>query len=652
VPRRTSYAVTAVFALAASVMLLGSSPTAPDWLHQAAAKAPGKYAPDANAVVLLDDVTLTVTGPGQADETRRRIVRILRPQGHDESKLHVYVGPGDKVQSIHAWTIDSSGIQYEVKDKEFLEVSPFQDALYTDIRYRAVEAPAGNPGSVIGWEYTIRRHIWMDQWHWFVQEDIPVDETRLTLQLPSSWEYKASWANRASQQPTQAGPNRWQWVCLNLLGIPEEHLRPNAQALAGHLELAFFEPAAGSNLGSWKAIGDWYYKLVDGRRNPSPELSSRVQQLTAGKTTFDAKVRALTGFLQSDVRYVEISIGVGGFQPHPASEVFRSRYGDCKDKATLLSSMLKEAGINSDYVLVDTQRGVVKPDVPSTLFNHAILAIALPNDTPTDAYRSVSTTTAGTRYLIFDPTDEYTPVGDLRTPLQGNYGLLVTKAGGELVKLPVLAPDTNRRDREGKFTLQADGSLTGTVTERLTGTHAARQRAWLATENESQRAKSLDHRLSESLKNVSVQELSVQDLTARDKTLILTYQLTAQSYAQKTGPLVLVRGRVLGEMAVDINWAKRKFPVELSGATSEKDNYEIQLPPGYAVDDLPESRQIDVGFASYKSKIEASGSTLHYSREYIVRDPDVGTDHFTDLRKLEGTIGDDEFASAVLKKTP
>ncbi len=134
--------------------------------------------------------------------------------------------------------------------------------------------------------------------------------------------------------------------------------------------------------------------------------------------------------------------------------------------------------------------------------------------------------------------------------------------------------------------------------------------------------------------------------------LTLTYQLTAQNYAQKTGPLVLVRGRVLGEKAVDINWAKRKFPVELSGATSEKDSYEIQLPPGYAVDDLPEPRQIDVGFASYKSKVETNGSTLHYSREYIVRDPDVGTDHLSDLRKLEGTIGNDEFASAVLKKTP
>ena len=649
--RKNRFAFTVLVALACSTPLLGSSPSAPDWLHQAASKAPGKYAPETNAVVLLDDTTLTVTGPGQADETRRRIVRILRPQGRNESKLHVYVGPGDKVQAIHAWTIDAAGVQYEVKDKEFIEVSPYEGALYTDIRFRAAEAPAGNPGSVIGWEYTTRRHIWMDQWHWFIQEDIPVEETRLTLQLPAAWEYKASWANQAAQQPAQTGPNRWQWICLNLPGIPEEHLRPASEALEGHLELAFYEPAAASNLGSWKAIGDWYYKLVDGRRNPSPEMSARVQQLTAGATTFDAKVRALTSFLQSDVRYVEISIGIGGYQPHSAADVYRSRYGDCKDKVTLLSSMLKEAGIDSEYVLVDSERGVVKPDVPSTLFNHAILAIDLPKDVSPNAYSSISTTASGTRYLIFDPTDEYTPVGDLRTALQGSYGLLVTKSGGELIKMPVLLPDTNRFDREGKFTLQADGSLSGTVTERFTGTHAARQRAWLGTQNESERAKSLDHRLGESLKNVSVQQLKVQDLAAHDKELTLTYQLTAQSYAQKTGPLVLVRGRVLGEKAVEINWAKRKFPIQLSGATSEKDSFEIQIPPGFAIDDLPEPKQIDVGFASYKSKIEANGSMLHYSREYVVRDPYIGTDHFSDLRKLEGTIGDDEFASAVLKKT-
>src|SRR5450755_3456690 len=458
--RKTRFAFTVLVALACSAPLLGSSPSAPDWLHQAVSKALGKYAPETNAVVLLDDTTLTVTGPGQADETRRRIVRILRPQGREEAKLHVFVGPGGRVQAIHEWTIDSSGVQYEVKDKEFLEVSPYEDALYTDIRYRAVEAPAGNPGSVIGWEYTTRRHIWMDQRHWFVQENIPVEETRLTLQLPASWEYKASWANQAPQQPAQTGPNRWQWICLNLAGIPEEHLRPASEALEGHLELSFYEPAAASNLGSWKAIGDWYYKLVDGRRNPSPEMSARVQQLTAGATTFDGKVRALTAFLQSDVRYVAIEIGVGGFQPHPASDIFHARYGDCKDKATLLSSMLQEAGIRSDYLVINVYHGVVDPDVPSAdSFNHVILAIEVPAGVSADSYHSVFTSKAGTRYLIFDPTDEYTPLGELRAQLQDTYALLVTDAGGELILTPRFSPATNVLSRNGQFTLSPEGTL-------------------------------------------------------------------------------------------------------------------------------------------------------------------------------------------------
>lgn len=637
--------------VAIAAMAFAGSASVPDWVRQAAAKAPGRYPPETKAVVLLDDETANVTGPGQAEFTHRRVVRILRPEGRDQAKLRVYVGTGDKVQSMHAWTLDAAGLQYEVKDKEFIEVSPFQEALYTDIRYRAGEAPAGNPGSVIAIEYSVRRRTWMDQTHWFFQEEIPVDEARFTLQLPPGWEYKASWANQPAQQPTAVAPNRWQWVCQNLPGLPEEHLRPENEALAGHLELAFYQPSSAANFGSWKAIGDWYYHLVDGRRTLTPEIAAKVQQLTAGATGFDARVRTLSGFLQSEVRYVEISIGVGGYQPHPAADVFRFRYGDCKDKVTLLSTMLKQAGIDSEYVLVYTERGVVKPDVPATLFNHAVLAIALPKEMPATAYHSVSTTKDGSRYLIFDPTDEYTPIGDLRATLQGSYGLLVTSAGGELIQLPVLPPDTNRFDREGKFTLQADGTLTGKVMERRTGNHAARERAWLVHANESERSKYLDHYLSESLKNVAVQQMKVGDLGAHEKDLTLEYQLNAQSYAQRTGPLVLVRMRVLGEKGILLNFAKRKFPVQLSAATVEKDSYEIQLPAGYTVDDLPEPKQIDVGFASYQSKMESSGSTLHYSREYVVRDPYIGPEKFGDLRRLEGMIGDDEFASAVLKKS-
>ncbi len=650
--RRTRFGCLTVFSLAG--FLFVATPVfagAPDWVQQAAARAPGQYPPDTNAVVLLDEESVTVTGAGQAEVLHRRVVRILRPQGREEARFGTYVSPGEKIQSLHAWSIDSAGRQYEIKEKEFADNSPFYGEMYSDIHYRLAEAPAGNPGSVVAFEYSVRRKLWMNQWSWFFQENIPVDEARFTLQLPANWEYKDSWANQPPQKPSQAGAARWQWVCQNLPGIPDEKHSPYRYALAGHMELAFFEPAAASNFGSWKAIGDWYYKLASDRRDANPDITAKAQQLTASAPSFDAKVRALTTFVQNEIRYVAIEIGIGGYQPHPAPDIYRLRYGDCKDKVTLLSAMLKVAGIDSDYVLVDTERGVVKPDVPAADFNHVILAIPLPPNVAAGRYRSVVKTKSGGSYLIFDPTDEYTPVGDLRTGLQGSYGLLVTPSGGELIELPILPPGSNLLERQGKFTLQADGSLSGDVTERFTGTHAARQRALLAGENDSQRAKALDHYLELSLKNISVQQVKFGDLAARDKDLTLEYQVTANGYAQHSGSLVLVRTRVLGEKAIELDWAKRKLPVELSGATKEEDTFEIQLPLGYTVDDLPDAKQIDVGFASYTSKIESKGSTIRYWREYVVNDPYISTDKLADLHKLENAIYEDESATAVLKKT-
>ncbi len=650
--RKTSAGYLLAFSLAGCLFMAPRAfANAPAWVQQAAAKPPGQYPPDTNAVVLLDDESLTVTGPGEAEVLHRRVVRILRPQGREEARFRTYLSSGEKVQSLHAWSIDSAGHQYEIKEKDFADSSPFYGEMYSDIHYRLAEVPAGNPGSVVAFEYSVKRKLWMDQWSWFFQEDIPVDEARFTLQLPGSWEYKDSWANYPAEKASPAGASRWQWVCHNLAGIPDEGHSPYRYALAGHMELAFFEPAAASNFGSWKAIGDWYYKLASDRRDANSEITAKAQQLTANASSFDAKVRALTSFIQAEIRYVAIEIGIGGYQPHPAPDIYRMRYGDCKDKVTLLSTMLKAVGIDSDYVLVHTERGVVKSDVPAADFNHVILAIALPPNAATAQYRSVVKTKSGASYLIFDPTDEYTPVGDLRTALQGSYGLLVTPNGGELIKLPVLPPGSNLVERQGRFTLQADGSLSGDVTERFTGTHAARQRAMLATENDSQRAKALDHYLEESLKNISVQQVKFGDVTERDKDLTLQYQVTANGYAQHSGPLVLLRPRVLGETAIQLDWAKRKLPVEFSGATKEEDTFEIQLPPGYTVDDLPDATHVDVGFASYTSKIESRGSTIRYWREYVVNDPDVGTDKLADLRKLENAIYEDESATAVLKKT-
>src|SRR4029077_4208329 len=173
------------------------------------------------------------------------------------------------------------------------------------------------------------------------------------------------------------------------------------------------------------------------------------------------KMLALAEFMQKDIRYVAIKLGIGGLQPHAAVETFSHRYGDCKDKATLLASMLKEIGIDSYLVIINTERGGVTPSTPPHIgsFNHAILAIHIP-DSVTDAslVATIQHSKLG-RLLFFDPTDEVTPFGQLHGPLQANYALLVTPDGGELTCLPQLLTAANVTSRTRTFTLTSHGLL-------------------------------------------------------------------------------------------------------------------------------------------------------------------------------------------------
>jgi len=156
--------------------------------------------------------------------------------------------------------------------------------------------------------------------------------------------------------------------------------------------------------------------------------------------------------------------------------------------------------------------------------------------------------------------------------------------------------------------------------------------------------------LNQSLKGFSLQGTDIQKLAELHNDLVVGYKFSTPHYGQLRGPLMLVRPRVLGIKSFDIKNKPRRYPIELDSAARETDTYEIQIPPGYAVDDVPNPVKIDVGFASYQSKIEVEGSKLRYWREYVVRDLQVPADRLADLRKFEGTVGADEMAAVVLKR--
>lgn len=633
---------------------------APQWMHALANTPLPAHDEKTDAVLLYSETNINVVSADKIKTVVREAYKILRPQGRERGIVFVYLNSNRKVTSLHGWCIPAQGKDYEVKDKEAVEVSPPMipgAELIDDVKVKVLQIPAPDPGNIVGYEYEVEEHPLLLQRVWNFQRGVPVAESHYSLQLPAGWEYKASWLNYPEAKPTQTGNGLSQWALSSLKALREEVDMPPVEGLRGQMVVAFFPPGgpALNGFSNWQQMGDWYRNLTSGRYDASPEIKQKVAALTASYPAPMDKAGALARFVQHDIRYVAIELGIGGLQPHPAAEVFSHRYGDCKDKATLMRSMLSEIGVNSYYVVINTERGSVTPATPAhDAFDHVVIALKVPDGIADASLIGTIQHPKLGKLLFFDPTDDLTPLGQLSGPLQANYGLLVTPDGGELVELPKEPSSTNSIARSGKLTLDATGKLQGEVEETRLGDRASSQRGALRTvAKDTERIKPIESLLAGSLAAYQITKATIVNLNETDRPFGFHYSFVSDHYAQNAGNLLLVRPRVLGSKSRGLLETKepRQFPIEFEGPEKDTDSFEITLPPGYEVDELPPPVDVDFGFASYHSKTEAKGNVIGYTRTFEVKELSVPVSKAEDLKKFYRIIAGDERNTAVLKPT-
>src|SRR5208283_4428141 len=543
---------------------------APAWMHAAATAPLPPHDEKTDAVAVYSEDITIVQSEGKIKTIERRAYKILRPGGREYGMVAAEFDSNRKITGMKAWCIPAQGKDYEVKEKEALDISLAgveSSELITDVKDRFLQIPAAEPGNVVGYEIETEERPFILQDWWSFQHRIPVKEARYSLQMPSGWEYKAIWINHAEVQPAPAGANQWQWVVTDVPAIREEDDMPPWRGVAGQMIVSFFPPKGFEN---WNDMARWESGLFQGQRDPSPDIKQKVAALTATAPTTLAKMQAIAAYVQKEIRYVAIELGIGGWQPHAARDIYSHKYGDCKDKATLMSAMLKEIGVDSYYVDINTDRGGVTPATPPHMywFNHEILGIRLPDGVNDPSLVAIYTHPKLGRILIFDPTSEVRPFGQLSGELQGNYGLLVTEDGGDLIELPQLDTAASGQRRTAKLKLTPEGTLSGDVTEVLRGDYAAAQRYELrSATKDADRIKHLETLLSHSLGMFQITSAKVGNLNIHDLPFEYIYSFEAINYAKSAGNLLLVRPRVMGNWSSDILEKKepRKYPVEFRG---------------------------------------------------------------------------------------
>lgn len=645
-----------VLAAAAFLCAPAAMAGSPDWLRALIGQPVPQCPENTNAVVMWDERLTTVDPHGEIKTLYRRAYRILRPEGRRYATLVVYFDDETRLTYLKAWSIPAQGKEYEVKEKDATETSPFSEGLYVDTRLKVLNIPSAEPGSLIGYEYEQRRHPSILQDVWWFQHEIPVRHTRFTLRLPSDWEYESRSVNHPPVQPRRSAGNQWTWELENVPAVEPEPSMPPWRSLAGRLAVTFF-PAhpdlQSKTVRSWQEVGHWYAELSTSSRQATPQIRKKVAELTASTPAQLDKLRALAGFVQRDVRYVAVEIGIGGYQPHPAETVLANLYGDCKDKATLLGAMLREIGIDSYYVLTNIDRGVVVPEFPSMLdFNHVILAIRLPRETADSGlYALFDHPTFGT-LLFFDPTETSIPLGYLPSTEQANRGLLVTENGGQLVELPLLPPAANHLVRSARLALDSSGVLSGEIEEIRSGSAGAEYRTALLRASVSERRKVLEKFLGSFLNGFQLNHVEVENLRDFDKELILRYRFTADQYGKKAGNLLLFRPAVVGESSMDLLESERRTqPIEFSELFLGTENFELALPLGFQPDGLPAPFHADLPFAEYQSRVEIEDHKLRYSRTYQVKRLRIPVENLAELKIFFRQVAADEREMVVLKRS-
>ena len=630
---------------------------APPWLQQAAQIVTPPYDKNISAVVLLNECTSVINGDGRVTKSCNYAVRILQREGRDNAFAGVAYTPDTaKVKDMDAWLIRPNGVVKRYGKDETLDALAAPNDVYNELRVRAISAKDdADAGTVFGYSYTTEDRSVFSQDEWEFQTASPVIISRYTLVLPNGWRAESATFNHAKVEPKVSG-STYAWELGNLPAVPDEPMSPSLSNLVATLAISYYPPAAAQAPGiktfaNWGEVGTWMSELEDPQVIMSDALTAKARELTANAKTEYEKIQAIGSYVQK-VQYISIQTGLGrggGYRPHSAAEVFAKSYGDCKDKANLMRAMLKAVGIDALPVSIYSgDPNYVRAGWPSPQqFNHCIIAVRVSDETR--AATIIQHPKLG-RLLIFDPTAEETPVGDLPFYLQGSLALLDSKDADALVQMPVTAPDLNQLERTADLQLDGDGSMTGAIEERARGQVAARFRTEFRRLSRPEYNTMVEHWLISSAPGSKISKLEPVDDAAQGR-FALNVAFAAPGYAQlmQNRLLVFKPAIVSRRESLSLTDAKRSHPVVLiSNAYSE--TVRVKLPAGFDVDELPDAVALDTAFGIYKTSYDVKDGQLTFKRSLVQHAMTVPVEQYAAVRSFFEKIRAAEQAPVVLAR--
>ena len=545
---------------------------------------------DANAVMREDVMHFRVKDVNSAVMEVHEIVTVL----NEEGRHHLSFGyPSDKFHYLDEAEINvysALGKKLNTYNKKEMQTTAYGSGLVEDGKTTHFEVTAPSYPITVETKYTVRYKGILDYPDDNIQgPNTGVEHFLYSVEVPNNLglRYKVLNSNVKTQTIAGAEATTYTWEANNLAPKKSELHNGGYSRYAAAIVIApnkFKLDDYEGDMSTWKNFGEWNYKLIGNNNKLSEGGRSFIKNLVKDATTDEQKARLIYNYLQNNMRYVSIQLGIGGWRPFPADFVQEKKYGDCKALSNYMQAALDAVNVKSYYAVVNAGANgePAREDFPASRFDHIILCIPQPGDS-----------------IWLECTSNTSDFGELGDFTENRKALLVTENGGVLVNTPASKWSSNIFTSTTHITLLADG--TGKAEALISGTGECKQMQVAYTYQQTD-----DEKRRYLLQVVDWKQPDELTITNSDRTKT-PYRLQASmNYSQlpsfKTGSKMFLAPRLyplFNETIPETDHRTQSY--FFSYPYGVTDTTIFHLPEGLGMDNLPTEKNIDNAFGKYNS---------------------------------------------------
>ncbi len=359
------------------------------------------------------------------------------------------------------------------------------------------------------------------------------------------------------------------------------------------------------NMNTWQSFGKFINDLNAGRDELPTTTKDQIKNLTKKSVNKFEKIKIIYNYMQSKTRYVNIALGIGGWQPLYANVVDLKGYGDCKALSNYMKSLLKSIDIESYYTLVFAGENAPKvpKDFPSAYFNHATLCVPIDKDT-----------------IWLECTSQNQAPGYTSNFTDNRNVMIVTPTGGKLVKTPRHNQNDNLLNRSAQVNIDKDGNALVKSKTIYTGLQQDKGHMDHYAESSKDNQKNFLTETIE-LSHFEIESFNLERKRERIPKVIETLELKINGFGSKSGKRIFIAPNLMNKFEHSLpDNADRKSEIVLSAFDFiDVDTVKYILPADYHMEGVDNDIQFKTAFGEYSSTVKVEQGLMTYIRKLSMK---------------------------------